>query len=271
MAGIHPLHAQHLIHLHSRLLLTGETGAACNQQVRVIGREEGALSGAHGAVLAMLGGELLTGHGEAGDALSGRVTAHQLGTCLDGDDGAEIPQIDPAMIQLLRFENTFSRGLHQPLVAGVLTVDCGLAAGDDQFQHAAGGRFLGGEDGGSKQSLADPLLHLTDGDRLLQLFEGQVLATPVGGDLGAGTHPVFLDQNKHLGIVPFGDGDGGRWNRGGRVALQHVEQGDRLFDPLRQGLVAAAVGSEQQGLHILFGDRFGESRRDAQADLIHVT
>lgn len=67
----------------------------------------------------MLGGQFLAGYGKAGNPLGGRVAAHQLGAGLDGDKGAEIPQVDPVMIRFLRFEDPLGRGLHQPLIAGV--------------------------------------------------------------------------------------------------------------------------------------------------------
>ncbi len=103
VTGIHLLDAEHFVHLHARLLLTGQSGATGDQQVGIVGRDISAFTCAHRAVLAIFGGQILTGHGKAGYALGGWVAAHQLGAGLDGDDGAEIPQVDFAMIQFLRF------------------------------------------------------------------------------------------------------------------------------------------------------------------------
>ncbi len=71
------------------------------------------------------------------------MTAHQRSAGLNGDDGAEIPQVDLAMPQLLRFEDPFGRGLHQPLIASVLTIDGRLAVGNHQLELTAGGGLLG--------------------------------------------------------------------------------------------------------------------------------
>ena len=207
MAGIHLFHAEHLVYLHARFFLTGQPGATGNQQIGIVRGEASAVPGTHRTVLAVLGGQILASHGKAGYPDRGRVTAHQLGARLDGDDGAEIPQIDPVMIQLPGFEDPLGRGFHQAFIAGVLTVDGGLAAGDDQFELTTGGGLPGRLDGGGEQRRAHSLLDLTKRDGLLQLFQRHILATPVSGDLGAGAHPIFFHHYGDSGILPFGDGN----------------------------------------------------------------
>lgn len=143
VAGIHLFDAEHLVHLHACFLLTGQASPTGNQQVGIVGGDKGALASAHRTVFTILGGQVLTGHGKTGYPDGGRMTAHQRSTGLDGDDGAEIPQVDLAMPQLLRFEDPFGRGLHQPLITSVLTIDGRLAVGNHQLELTAGGGLLG--------------------------------------------------------------------------------------------------------------------------------
>ncbi len=206
VADIHLLDAQHIVHLHAVLLLAWQAGAAGQQQIGVIRREEGALAGYHGAVLAMFGGQLLTGDGETRHPLGRGVAAHQLGAGLDGEDGAEVAHVDPAVVQLLRLEDPFGRGLHQPLETGVLAVDGGLALRHRQPEQGARRRLLGGQHGGGNERCLHPLADLAALDRLLQLFTGEVFAAPVGGDLCGGAHPVLLHHQQDAGIVALGDG-----------------------------------------------------------------
>ena len=79
------------------------------------------------------------------------MAAHQLGAGLDGEDGAEVAHVDPAVIQLLRLEDPFGRGLHQSLETGVLTVDGGLALRHRQPEQGARRRLLGGQHGGGDE------------------------------------------------------------------------------------------------------------------------
>ncbi len=104
----------------------------------------------------------------------------------------------------------------------------------------------------------------------MQLFQCHILAPPVGGDLGDGTHAILLYHHGESGILTFTDRDWAGGHGGGGVGEQGIEQADGLFDPLIQRLIAATVGSEQQSLHILFRDWFGETGGNPQADQFHV-
>ncbi|MNQ44798.1 hypothetical protein D3C85_585650 [compost metagenome] len=194
---------------------------------------------------------------------------HQRGARLDGDQGAQIAHVDPAMIQLLGLEDPLGRRLDQALQPGIQAMLDRSAEGDDMPELGAGCGLLAGQDGGGEQAVAQPLFDAARHHGVLQLGLGQAFAAPVRGELGGGAHGVLLDHHQHAGVVALGDGHGGM-GAGVRVGQQGVEQADGLPDPLAQRLIAPTVGRQQQGQDLGLGDGMGEAGGDAQADQRHV-
>ncbi len=269
VADVDLLDVEYLVDPHPGTLLTGESRACRQQQVRILGGEAGAVTRRHGALLAVAGGQGLARHGEAVDALGGGVPAHQQRSGLDGEQGAEVAHVHLAVIPLLGFEDPLGCGLHQPLQAGIQAVPGGLAEGDDGIELGTGCRLTRCLDGGGKQPLAHPLLDRAGRQGLLQPGQGQGLATPVRGDLRPGAHLVLFHLDEQPGILAPGNGDW-RMRWGIRLCDEGVEQGDGFADPLAEGFVAPAVGESQQGQDVAFLDGLGEARGDAQADIAHV-